>query len=190
MFKINVNKDIASFWEEGLPGFLREIDEGILRGWREAGYRTDGGTLKLETETADRAYYFDVRQRGVFFRLVIGVKKSGNGVIVICNAVYYPRDDKYILIGAIFAGLVVGTFFYYLAVEPYVYSTLEKAAAWFLSVICAVLANFFSIRYFYSIAKKRIRPGGRGRSATLALEREARELARLTLLRYGDFVLE
>jgi hypothetical protein len=190
MFRLKVEREIALFKEKGLPGFLREIDEGIVRPWREHGYRTEFGEVELDSETADTGYYFDVRRKSVHFRLVIGVKETEGDLTVIGNVAFYPKETKYLLLGAAVAGVVTGTFFYYCAVEPYVFSPLEITAAWFLSVVAATAINFFVIRYFHARAKKYFRSGGRAGLEALALEREVRELARETLSEYGEFVAE
>jgi len=190
MFRLKVIKDTGLFKEEALPGFLREIDEDVLRRWREDGYRTEFGEVELGSEKADTAYYFDVRRSSVHFRLVIGVKEDYGDIAVTCNVAYYPKDTKYLLLASAVAGVVTGTFFYYYAIAPYVFTPLEITAAWFLSAAGAAGVNFFVIRYLHSRAKKYFRPGGRARLEALALEREVRELARETLLKYGDFAAE
>lgn len=176
------------FKEEVLPAFLRKIGDEVLRPWRENGYRTEFGDVELDSETADRAYYFDVRRGSVHFRLVTGVKESDNEITVTCNVAYYPKDTKYIILAAAVAGILTGTLFYYYVLESYVYTAFEIAVAWTLSAAGATAVNFLFIRYFRSRAKKYLRSGGRARVEALALEREVRELAHDTLIKYGDFI--
>jgi hypothetical protein len=190
MFRLKVEKEIALFKEEGLPGFLREVDEEIVRPWRERGYRTEFGEVELDSETADTGYYFDVRRKSVHFRLVIGVKETEGDITVIGNVAFYPKVMKYLLLGAVAAGVITGTFFFYYAIAPYVFSPLEITVAWFLSVFATIAVNFFVIRYFHGRAKKHFRSGGRAGLEALAVEREVRELARETLSKYGEFVAE
>lgn len=190
MFRLKIEKETALFKEKGLPGFLREIDEEVVRPWREDGYRAEFGEVELDSEKADTAYYFDLRRSSTHFRLVIGVKENDCGITVTCNVAFYPKDTKYLLLAAVVAGVITGTFFYYYAIASHVFSPLEITVAWFLSATAATAANFFVIRYFHARAKKYFRYGGRARLEALALEREVRELARETLAEYGDFVAE
>ncbi|UCE27567.1 MAG: hypothetical protein JSW52_02105 [Candidatus Coatesbacteria bacterium] len=187
MFRLEVDKDTASFKEEALPRFLETIEEEILGRWREDGYRTGSGEVELDSEKADTAYYFDVRKGSIHFRLVIGVKETDGVVTVTSNVAYYPKDTKYLLLASAVAGAVTGTFFYYYGIAPYVFTPLGITTAWFLSVTVAAAANFFIIRYFHSSVKKYLRPGGGAKFEALVLEREVRELAGETLFKYGDF---
>lgn len=190
MFRLKIEKEIALFKEIGLPRFLREINEEVVRPWREDGYRIKFGEVELDSEKADTAYYFDVRRSSIHFRLVIGVKETDRGITVTCNVAFYPKDTKYLLVAAVVAGVITGTFFYYYAVASHVFSPLGIMVAWFLSAAAATAVNFFVIRYFHSRAKKYYRSGGKARLEALALEREVRELARETLVKYGEFIAE
>jgi len=186
MFRLKIENETTLFKEERLPAFLREIDEEILHLWREDGYRTQFGNVRLDSETADLAYYYDVSRGSVHVRLVIGLKETDGALIVSCNVAYYPKDTKRILLAASVAGLLTGTLFYYYAIGPYVFTPLEVGAAWVLSTAGATAVNYVLIRNFHSRAKKYFRPGVRLKSKALALEREVLELTRKTLLKYGD----
>jgi hypothetical protein len=189
MFRLEINKETTLFKEEKLPAFLREIDEEILRPWREGGYRTDFGDIKLDSETADQAYYYNVRRGSIHFRLVVGVKETNGAISVTCNVAYYPKDTKYVLLAATIAGVLTGTFFFYYAIEPYVFTPFEIGAGWALSTAGATAINYVLIRYFHSRAKKYFRSSGQSKLEALALEREVRELTCETLLKYGDFTI-
>jgi hypothetical protein len=186
MFRFKVKNEKTIFEEERFPFFLREIDEEILHLWREDGYRTQFGDVRLDSGTADVAYYYDVSRGSVHVRLVIGLKETDDTLIVSCNVAYYPKDTKRILLAASVAGILTGTLFYYYAIAPYVFTPLEIWTSWLLSSAGATAVNYLLIRYFHSRAKKLFRSGGRSKLKALALEREVLELTRKTLLEYGD----
>lgn len=188
MFRLKVKNEIAVFKEERFPVFLREIDEEILHLWREDGYRTQFGDVRLDSETADVAYYYDVYRGSIRIRLVLGLKETDGTLIVSCNVAYYPKDTKRILLAASVAGLLTGTLFYYYAIEPYVFTPFKIWTSWVLSTAGATIVNYLLIRYFHSRAKKLFGSGGRSKLKALSLEREVLELTRKTLLEYGDLI--